>query len=90
MTSYQEEEATKCPCCGLVIPDKPLPMKTKLSEFPELGIGYTLFFKFQFYAIMMLVIMFLLDGIYNLATNVDSGDCPDVGEDDASSYYCIK
>jgi len=66
-----------CPCCGLQYKGTSVPLTGSLYRLYHLGSGYTLYFKYIKYAIGFLVVLLLVTGIFNLVTNLMSGDCDD-------------
>jgi hypothetical protein len=59
-----------CPCCGLQTEGEQIEMMDDLEELYHLGSGYALYFRFIKYCIGLLLIQFLISGIYTLAVDV--------------------
>jgi len=85
----ENKESQTCQCCGLPITGKQIPLAASLEKLAHLGSGYPLYFNFTKYAIGMLLMMFFVGGIYNLVTNIETGDCSD-STANAQKAYCIQ
>jgi len=78
-----------CPCCGLPIHGEPIPLNAKLADLYHLGSGYALYFKLTKYCAVILGIILIISGLFNIITNKSENDCAPENTQDSSSY-CIQ
>lgn len=78
-----------CPCCGLPIHGEQIPLEAKLNDLYHLGSGYALYFKLTKYCIVLLGIILIISGLFNLVTNKAENNCAPEDTQDSSSY-CIQ
>jgi hypothetical protein len=64
-----------CPCCGYEIDRNDIDLCSDIDRFNFLGSGVPMFYNFFLYAIFMLFEMFVVLGIFNLATNMMGDSC---------------
>ena len=65
----------RCECCGFSIERGPLGLCTRDRNFWFLGAGYPLFFSFIWNCIIILTILLVISGIYNIAMNNRGDKC---------------
>jgi hypothetical protein len=68
-------KAERCDCCSYVINRKELSVFCDTTEFSFLGSGYPLFFNFIKFCVLVLFLMLLSSGAYNMFSNAVGGDC---------------
>ena len=79
-----------CPCCGLPKEGELIPLRAQLREFYHLGSGYALYFKLTRYCVALLILMFLVSGLFNLWSNGAAGDCPESSDDELDNSLCVQ
>ena len=83
----EEDNVKRCPCCDLPVGGELIPLCTDLKGLYHLGSGYALYFRFLKFAIVILLLMFLAGGIFNVMTNKNNTTaCIDTSN---KSDYCI-
>lgn len=76
-----------CACCGLSVEGDPVPLTASLDKLYHLGAGFPLYFMCIQYSVGILVLLFLITGIYNIISNAHAKDCePFVN---AEQIYCL-
>lgn len=74
--SHQGKRTQRCSCCARVAERKPLKLSCDPQSLSFLGSGFPLFFDFCKYCIIILLILFVTSGDYNIITNIAYGnDC---------------
>lgn len=77
-----------CACCLLPLKGEKISLFAGLEELYHLGTGFALYFKFIKYSIGILTLIMLTMGIFNLVTNVVTGDC--TIENSNGDAYCVQ
>jgi len=70
-----KEKNTHCKCCGYIIERKILPLNCDHKKLGFLGVGIPLFFSYIQSCFIVLLIIFCISGIFNMASNNYGGDC---------------
>ena len=80
-----------CPCCGYSVDRIDLKLCENPMKLDYLGAGYPLFYNWLKCCIILLIILFLGSGGYNLITNYFGNDCvePSLAEN-SSKLWCKK
>ena len=68
-----------CDCCGNPVEAEKLPLTCDPIELSHLGESYPLYFQFIKYCIGLLILMLVVNGIYNIASNAAGGYCDSSG-----------
>lgn len=64
-----------CKCCGYIVEREEVPLNIDYRQLGFLGVGFPLFFYYIISCIYVLLIIFCISAIFNLATNNYSEDC---------------
>lgn len=69
------QKNTNCKCCGYIVEREPLSLFCNYKDMGFLGVGFPLFFSYIISAIYVLLIIFCISGIFNLASNNYGENC---------------
>jgi len=91
-TVYENPQENVCPCCKFPPKAQKLSLMCSLKSLYTmgnyyLGSGYVLYFKFLKYCLILLALLFAFSGMFNLLTNINTGDCV---SNENSPGFCIK
>ncbi|CAK77359.1 unnamed protein product (macronuclear) [Paramecium tetraurelia] len=76
---YKEGETVNiCPCCKQQIHKTQIDLQRDEMAFSFLGSGYPLYFNFIKCCLMIVGVLFLTSGQYQLVSNLTSNDCEDL------------
>ena len=85
MANQSGANVLKCPCCGLPVNNKQIPLCCTPEKFAHLGVCFPLYFNFIKFCFVVLGICLSIAGIVNLIINVMGTNCDKINN---SSFIC--
>jgi len=79
-----------CPCCGFVKKGELIPLCGNLFHIYHLGSGYVLYFKLIQYSMVLIGLIFVSSGLFNIISNFLGNDCDPVSQINDENPYCIQ